>query len=156
MSDSLRNQIQEDIKAAMRAKDSMRLATLRLLFSQIKQSEIDNRVAAGNVELSDLQILAVIDKMVKQRMESIEQFRQGSRDDLIAIELAEVAILKNYLPLPLTEAEIGEIIQKAIKEVGATSIKDMSKVIAIIKPKAQGRADMGKISAMVKQLIINN
>lgn len=153
MTNSLRVQIQEDIKTAMRNKDTARLNTLRLLFSQVKQTEIDSRVTAGNAELNDSQIFAVIDKMIKQRQESIEQFKKGNRDDLIAAESAEIEVLKAYLPQALTESEITDLIQSAIKESGATSIKEMSKVITIIRPKAQGRADMGKISAKVKELL---
>lgn len=151
---SLRNQIQEDIKVAMRNKDNARLSTLRLLFAEIKRTEIDNRVKAGsNIELNDEQIFGVIGKMVKQRMESIEQFKQGNRDDLVAMETAEIEVLKSYLPQQLSPQEIENLITFAIKEVGATSIKDMSKVVAFIKPKAQGRADMGAISAKIKEIL---
>jgi uncharacterized protein len=151
---TLRNQIQEDIKAAMRNKDNARLGTLRLLFAQIKQTEIDNRVkAGGNVELNDEEIFGVIGKMIKQRMESIEQFKLGNRDDLVASETAEVEVLKFYLPKQLSPEEIDDLIKLAIKEVAATSIKDMSKVVAFIKPKAQGRADMSAVSAKIKEIL---
>lgn len=154
MSNSLRNKIQEDMKIAMRNKDTARLNTLRLLFSQIKQTEIDNRMkVGGNIELTDEQIFAVIGKMIKQRMESIEQFKQGNRDDLIAQETAEINVLKSYLPAQLSPEEIEIIIQQAIKDTGATSIKDMAKVVALIKTKAQGRADMGAISSRVKEIL---
>lgn len=138
-------QIQEDMKTAMRAKDAARLGTIRLLLAAIKQREIDERIT-----LNDQQLLATIDKMIKQRNESITQYRQGNRQDLVDKEEAEITVLKKYLPQALTENEIEQIINEAINTTNASSIKDMAKAMAYIKDKAQGRADMGMISAKVK------
>lgn len=143
-------QIQEDTKAAMRAKELDRLATIRLLLAAIKQREVDERIT-----LDDNQIIAVIDKMIKQRNDSIEQYQEGNRKDLALKEEAELEIIKKYMPKSLTEAEIKDIINEAVSATGATSIKDMSRVMAYIKPKAQGRADIGKISAEVKKILEN-
>lgn len=153
---SLRQKIQEDVKIAMRNKEALRLETLRMLLASIKQREIDSRVTAGNQLLTDTQIIAVIDKMIKQRQESIDQYQKGNREDLAAKEAAEIAILAIYLPSQLTENEITSLIQQAITETNATSVKDMAKVMSIIKNKAQGRADIGKISATIKQLLMIN
>jgi uncharacterized protein len=142
---TLRSRIQDDMKTAMRTKETARLGTIRLLLAAIKQKEIDERIT-----LDDAQLFAVIDKMVKQRNDSIEQYRLGNRQDLVDKEAAEISVIKEYLPSPLTEVEIDDLIKEAIQTAGATSVKDMAKVMAFIKPKAQGRADIGKISAMVK------
>ncbi len=144
----LKDRIQEDMKAAMRARDSQRLGTIRLLMAAIKQKEIDERVT-----LNDSEILAVIDKMVRQRRDSIEQFTKANRNDLVDIESFEIKVLQEYLPEPLSDEEVEIIITEAIKETGATSIKDMGKVMALVKPKIQGRADMSQISAKIKTLL---
>jgi len=144
----LRSRIQEDMKDAMRAKNVARLGTIRMLIAAIKQREIDERIT-----LDELQILATVDKLIKQRQESIAQYRQGNREDLVAKESAEIEVLREYLPQQLTEEEIQNLIQTSIKETNASSIKDMAKVMALIKPKAQGRADMGTIGAKIKALL---
>lgn len=145
---SLKTQILDDIKAAMKAQDKMRLTTLRLLTAAIKQVEVDKRI-----ELSDADILALLDKMIKQRRESIKQFEQANRQDLIDKETAELDILQTYLPQAMSEAEVSVLIQQAISELNAQSMQDMGKVMAIIKPKVQGRADMNQVSALVKNLL---
>lgn len=142
---SLRAQLQADLKDAMRAKNKERLATLRLITAAIKQREVDERI-----ELDDAQILAVLDKMVKQRRESISQFSKADRQDLVAKEQAEIDVIQDFLPQPLSDAEIDSIIDKALQDSGANSMADMSKVIGLIKPQAQGRADMGQISGKIK------
>lgn len=144
----LRTRIQEEMKDAMRAKNVERLSTIRMLIAAIKQREIDERIT-----LNESQILSIIDKLIKQRQESIVQYQQGQRADLVAKESAEIEVLKEYLPEALTETEVNELIQDAIDEVNASSIKDMAKVMAIIKPKAQGRADMGTIGAKIKAIL---
>ncbi|HLX79144.1 MAG TPA: GatB/YqeY domain-containing protein [Burkholderiales bacterium] len=141
----LKNKITEDMKAAMRAKDTARLGTVRLLLAAMKQKEVDERV-----ELTDADVLAIIDKMVKQRRESIAQFEKAARNDLADAEKAEIAVLSGYLPQQLSEAEVGEAIAAAIRESGAASVKDMGKVMAVLKPKLAGRTDMGKVSGLVK------
>ena len=141
----LKARITEDMKAAMRAKDAPRLGTIRLILSAIKQVEVDTRK-----DLSDEDILAILDKMAKQRRESIEQYDKAGRDDLAGKERAELEIIQSYLPEPLSEAEIDALIDAAIGETGATGMKDMGKVMGLLKPKLQGRADMGAVSARVK------
>jgi uncharacterized protein len=143
---ALKDRITEDMKTAMKAGARERLATIRLALAAIKQREVDERIA-----LDDAQVLAVLDKMIKQRRESITQFQTGGRADLVAKETAEIAVLQGYLPAQLTEAEIDEAIAQAIAATGAASVKDMGKVMALVKPKAQGRADLGAISARIKQ-----
>jgi uncharacterized protein YqeY len=143
---ALKDRITEDMKAAMKAGAKERLATIRLALAAIKQREVDERIS-----LDDAQVLAVLDKMIKQRRESITQFQTGGRADLVAKETAEIAVLQGYLPAQLTEAEIDEAIAQAIAATGAASVKDMGKVMALVKPKAQGRADLGAISARIKQ-----
>lgn len=145
---SLLLKIQEDMKNAMRAKNTELLGTIRLLLAAIKQREVDERT-----EQNDSNIVTIIDKMIKQRLDSIEQYQKGGRQDLADKEIAEMTILKQYLPAALTETEIKAIIDEAMSTIGATSIKDMAKVMAAIKIKAQGRADMGKLSATVKSLL---
>jgi hypothetical protein len=146
MADSnLKTRIQDDVKAAMKAGEKARLAALRLITAAIKQVEIDSRK-----ELNDADVIAVLDKMCKQRRESIEQYNKADRTDLVAVEEAELVIISEFLPQQLTEDEINALIDEAIGETGASSIKDMGKVMGIIKPKAQGRADMGKLSGLVK------
>ena len=143
---ALKERVTEDMKAAMRAGEKERLATVRLLLAAIKQREVDERIT-----LDDAQVLAVIDKMVKQRREAIAQFESGGRGDLVAKETAEIGVLQAYLPTQLTAAELDALITEAIAATGAASIKDMGKVMGFVKPKAQGRADMGALSARIKQ-----
>ena len=142
---SLKEQITEDMKAAMRAKDSGRLATIRLLTAAIKQKEVDERI-----DVSDEQVLAIIEKMNKQRKDSISQFEAGGRQDLADIEKAELAILSTYLPAALSEAEVQAEVAAAVTAVGAAGPQDMGKVMGVLKPKLAGRADMTAVSAMVK------
>ena len=142
---SLKEQITEDMKAAMRAKDSGRLATIRLLTAAIKQKEVDERI-----DVSDEQVLAIIEKMIKQRKDSIGQFEAGGRQDLADIEKAELAILSTYMPAALSEAEVQAEVAAAIAAVGAAGPQDMGKVMGVLKPKLAGRADMTAVSAMVK------
>ena len=143
---ALKDRITEDMKAAMKAGDKERLGTIRLALAAIKQREVDERIT-----LDDVQVLAVLDKMIKQRRESITQFQTGGRADLVAKETAEIAVLQGYLPSQMSEAEIDELIVQSIATTGATSVKDMGKVMALVKPKAQGRADLGAVSARIKQ-----
>jgi len=142
---SLKARIQEDMKSAMRAGEKEKLANIRMIMAGIKQREVDERI-----QLDDAQVLSVIDKMVKQRRESIAQFEAGGRSDLVAKEEAELRLLSAYLPTPLTDAELDALINAAIASTGAASIKDMGKVMAIIKSKAQGRADMAAVGARIK------
>jgi len=142
---SLKERIINDVKDAMRARDKPRLATLRLITAAIKQQEVDERI-----ELDDTQLLSLLDKMCKQRRESISQFEKAARDDLIAQEVSELEIIKTYLPEQLGEAEIAALIDETLAATGAASIKDMGKVMGQLKPKLQGRADMGAVSAMIK------
>jgi uncharacterized protein YqeY len=142
---SLKDRITQDVKDAMRAKDKPRLATLRLITAAIKQREVDERI-----ELDDTQVTLVLDKMVKQRRESIVQFEKAGRDDLIAIENSELEIIIPYLPEQLGEDEIVALIDAALEQTGASSIKDMGKVMGQLKPKLQGKADMGAVSALIK------
>jgi uncharacterized protein len=143
---ALKDRITEDMKTAMRAGEKDRLATIRLALAAIKQREVDERIT-----LDDTQVLAVLEKMIKQRREAVVQFEAGKRQDLVAKENAEIAVLKGYLPEQMSEAELDALIAAAIASTGATSIKDMGKVMAAVKPKAQGRADMGAVSARIKQ-----
>lgn len=142
---SLKDRITEDMKAAMRAKDSERLATIRMITAAIKQIEVDERIT-----LDDARVLAVVEKMIKTRKEAVAQFQAGGRADLVDKENKEIALLQEYLPAQLTEAELDAIIAAAVTESGAASIKDMGKVMAIVKAKAQGRADMGAVSGKIK------
>ena len=142
---SLKLQITEDMKTAMRAKDSARLGAIRLLQSAIKQREVDERV-----ELDDANVIAVIEKMLKQRRDSIAAYESANRHDLADIEKFEVTVLQAYLPQQLTEDEVKSILEKVVVDTGAAGIKDMSKVMAAIKPLVAGRADMGKISGLIK------
>lgn len=143
---ALKERITEDMKAAMKAADKDRLGTIRLALAAIKQREVDERIT-----LDDTQVLAVLDKMIKQRREAIAQFQTGGRADLVAKETAEIGVLQAYLPSQLSEAEIDELIAQSIAATGATSLKDMGKVMALVRPKAQGRADLGAVSARIKQ-----
>ena len=143
---TLKAQISEDMKSTMKAGDKDRLKVLRLMRAAIQQIEVDKRI-----ELDDSAVLGVLDKMVKQRRDSISQFKNGGREDLADIELAEITVLKTYLPEQLGEAEVDKIIDQAIKDSGAESIRDMGKVMGQVKAKAAGRADMGAVSAKVKE-----
>jgi hypothetical protein len=142
---TLKERIQEDMKTAMRGAQRERLATVRLILAAIKQREVDERIT-----LDDTQVLAVLEKMVKQRRESIAAFQAGGRSDLVAKEQAELDLLQTYLPEPLDEAAIDTLIGSAIAESGATSVKDMGKVMALIKTRAAGRVDMGALGARVR------
>jgi uncharacterized protein YqeY len=142
---TLKARITEDMKAAMRARDAARLSTIRLLQAAIKQREVDERI-----ELTDADVLAILDKMVKQRKDSIVAFEAGHRADLAAAERAEIAVLQTYLPQPLTAAEIDALIAEAIATTGATGLSGMGKVMAVLKPKFAGRADLAAASAQVK------
>jgi len=143
---AIKDRITEDMKTAMRSGDKDRLSTVRLILAAIKQREVDERVT-----LDDTQVLAVLEKMIKQRRESIAQFEKGGRSDLVAKESAEVVILQGYLPAQLTEAEVDTLIDQAISSTGASSIKDMGKVMGALKGQAQGRTDMGALSQRIKK-----
>jgi uncharacterized protein YqeY len=143
---ALRERITEDMKSAMRAGEKERLATNRLALAAIKQREVDERIT-----LDDAQVLSVLGKMIKQRRESVTQFASGGRADLVAKENAEIALLQTYLPAQMSPAEIDALIAEAIAATGAASVKEMGKVMAVVKPKAQGRVDMGVLSARIKQ-----
>ena len=142
---SLKARITEDMKNAMRAKDSARLGAIRLLQSAIKQREVDERI-----ELDDMQVVEAIEKMLKQRRDSISQYEAANRHDLADVEKFEVGVLQEYLPQALTDEEVDVILTQVITETGAVGIKDMSKVMAGIKPLVVGRADMAKISGLIK------
>jgi uncharacterized protein YqeY len=142
----LKTRILDAVKEAMRAGDKPRLATLRMTSAAIKQKEVDERC-----ELADADVLGILDKMVKQRRESIDQYASAGRDDLAGAERDEITIISEFLPQALTEAEIDALIDAAITQTGADSIKAMGEVMAIVKPQVQGRADMGAVSAQVKQ-----
>ncbi|HET8808432.1 MAG TPA: GatB/YqeY domain-containing protein [Methylophaga sp.] len=141
----LKVKIQDSVKDAMRAKDKDRLNTLRQITASIKQIEVDNRQ-----DLSDDDIIVVLTKMTKQRKDSLSQFEQAGREDLAVIERAELTIIEEFLPTPLTESELDAAIASAIAESGASSIKDMGAVMNVLRPKVQGRADMGAVSSQVK------
>jgi uncharacterized protein YqeY len=143
---TLKERITEDMKGALRAGEKERLSTIRLALAAIKQREVDERIT-----LDDGQVLAVLEKMIKQRREAITQFQAGGRADLVAKESAEVSILEGYLPARMSDAELDALIAGAIASSGATSAKDMGKVMALVKAQAQGRADMGAVSSRVKE-----
>jgi len=142
---SLKDQITEDMKSAMKAGDKDRLKVVRLIRAAIKQIEVDQRI-----ELDDAAVLTVLDKMVKQRRDSVEQFQKGNRNDLADIELAEIVVLEDYLPEQLSDEELDAMINEAISATGAENIRDMGRVMGQIKAKAAGRADMGAVGAKVK------
>ena len=142
---SLKERIQQDMKDAMRAGDKSRLGTIRLMLAAIKQKEVD-----GRKDLDDTEVTVVLDKMVKQRRESVSQFEKAGRTDLVEQETAELAVIQTFLPEPLGESELNILIDAAMAQSGATSIKDMGKVMALLKPDLQGRADMGAVSALIK------
>jgi uncharacterized protein YqeY len=142
---TLKGQFQEDMKSAMKAGDKDRLKVVRLALAAFKQVEVDERI-----ELDDTRVLGILNKMVKQRRDSVSQFRDGDREDLAEIELAEITVLETYLPEQLSAAELDQLIDQAIIDSGASSIRDMGKVMGQVKNKAQGRADMGAVGAKVK------
>ncbi|MCE0557412.1 GatB/YqeY domain-containing protein [Motilimonas sp. E26] len=142
---TLKEKLQDQQKAAMRAKDKVRLGAIRMLMAEIKQREVDNRI-----ELSDDDIIAVITKMVKQRKDSIAQFEAADRQDLVDKEAEELNVLQEFLPQPLTEEEVDGIIAAALESTGAQGMQDMGKVMAAIKSQIQGRADMGQVSGKIK------
>ena len=142
---SLKARITEDMKAAMRAQDKPRLGVIRLILAAIKQQEVDTRL-----EQDDVAILAVLDKMTKQRRESIRQYTDAGRSDLAEQETFEIGIIQDYLPQPLDETELAQLIQQGIEETGAASVRDMGKVMNWLKPQVQGRTDMGKLSGLIK------
>ncbi len=142
---SLKAKITDDMKAAMRAKDAPRLSAIRLLLAATKQKEVDERI-----ELSDTDVVTIIDKMLKQRRESIVQYEKGARPDLAGIEKFEMGVLQAYMPQALSDAEVEAEIAAALQATGAKAIADMGKVMAVLKPKLAGKADMGKVSALIK------
>ncbi|HYN77679.1 MAG TPA: GatB/YqeY domain-containing protein [Lamprocystis sp. (in: g-proteobacteria)] len=142
----LKAQIQSDMKTAMKAGEKVRLGVIRLILAAVKQREIDERI-----ELDDTQVLVVLDKMVKQRRDSIEQFGAAGRQDLVDVERFEVEVIQGYLPTALAEAELLTLIDDAVTRSGAAAVSDMGKVMALLKPQVQGRADMGAVSALVKR-----
>jgi hypothetical protein len=146
MSESLKSKIQEDMKSAMRAKDKQRLGAIRLINAAIKQREIDERIS-----LDDAQVIVVLDKMLKQRRDSFLQYEKANRQDLAEIEAFEIKVIQTYMPQPLSSAELTNLIEVAIKETSATSIKELGKVMGYLKPKVQGRTDMRALSANLKQ-----
>ena len=142
---SLKEQITEDMKNAMRAKDAGRLGTIRLLLAAMKQKEVDERV-----ELDDAAVITIVEKLIKQRKDSISQFQAAGREDLVAIENAELVVLQAYMPAQMSEAEVAAVVAEAVTQVGAAGPQDMGKVMGIVKPKLAGKADMGVVSAQVK------
>ncbi len=142
---SLKQRIQDDMKSAMKAGEKERLGVIRLIMAAIKQREVDERI-----QLDDAQIIAVLDKMLKQRRDSIAQYAAAGRADLADAESAEVAVIQEYMPQALSEGEIDALVDQAVAETGATAIADMGKIMALLKPKMQGRADMASVSARIK------
>ena len=145
---TLKDRITDDMKAAMRAREAGRLGTLRLLLAAIKQKEIDERIT-----VDDPQVLAIIEKLIKQRRDSIEQFQRAGRQDLVAAEQAELAVLQTYRPEQASESDIAAAIDEAISATGASGAADMGKVMGVLKPKLAGQADMGQVSALLKQAL---
>ena len=142
---ALREKITNDMKDALRAGDKLRLSVIRLILAAIKQREVDERIL-----LDDTQVLAVLDKMLKQRRDSVTQFEKGNRQDLADQERSEIKLIQSYLPVQLAESELDQLVADAIRASGATSIKDMGKVMGLLKSQVQGRADMGAVSARIK------
>lgn len=142
----LKQRIQDDVKTAMKAKQKPRLATLRLITAAIKQREVDERI-----ELDDIQVLGILEKMIKQRRDSISQYEKAGRTELAEQELSEIKIIQDYMPAGLSEDEILTMINETIEATGATGMRDMGKVMGQLKPRMQGRADMGQVSALIKQ-----
>lgn len=145
MSESLKQRIEADMKTAMREKDKDRLGTIRLILAAIKQREVDERIT-----LDDAQVLAILDKMVKQRRDSIEQFRAAGREELATKEEAELAVVQGYMPAALSDTELDALIAEAVTASGAKTMQEMGKVMGLLKAKVQGRADMGAVSAKIK------
>ncbi len=145
MGQGLKQSIMDAVKAAMRAKEKERLATLRLIQSELKRVEVDERI-----ELDDARVLAILDKMVKQRRDSIKQYQDASRPELAEAEQREVDVIQDFLPQPLGEEEVAAIVAQAIQDSGANNMQDMGKVMGLVKPQIQGRADMGVVSKLVK------
>jgi uncharacterized protein len=148
MTSAIKDRILEDMKVAMRAQDKDRLATIRLIMAALKQREVDERI-----ELTDEHVTAILNKMIKQRRDSISQFEAGNRPDLVQKETAEVQVIQTYLPAQLSAAEVEAAVAAAIQESGATSAKDMGKVMGVLKAKLSGKADMTAVSAKVKELL---
>jgi hypothetical protein len=142
---SLKARVTDDMKNAMRAKDTARLGTIRLLLAAVKQREVDERI-----ELDDAAVSSIVEKLIKQRKDSISQFQTAGRDDLVALEQAELLVLQDYLPEQLSSAEVEAAVAAAIAESGAASAKDMGKVMGLLKSRLAGRADMGQVSALIK------
>lgn len=142
----LKAQINEAMKAAMRAKERERLGTIRLVLAEIKKVEVDERI-----DPDDVRVTSILDKMVKQRRDSIKQFTDAGRDELAAKEQTEIEVIQEFLPQPLSEEEIASLIEEAIASTGATSMQDMGKVMGLLKPQMAGKADMGKVSGLIKQ-----
>ena len=145
---ALKLEISAQLKVAMRAKEKARVTLIRTMLAECKKVEVDERI-----ELDDARVLAILDKMVKQRKESVKQFIAGDRQDLADTELAEIAVLQEFLPQPLNEDEIKAIIQQAVNETGASSMQEMGSVMALVKPQVQGRGDMGQVSKLVKSIL---
>lgn len=145
MADDLKSRIQDDVKSAMRARDRNRLDALRLISASIKQREVDDRI-----DLDDAAVIGVLEKMIKQRRDSIEHYQRAARDELAAREAYEIEVIQTYMPTAMDEAELDALIDAALKETGASSMKEMGKVMGALKAKVQGRADMGAVSAKVK------
>ncbi len=142
---SLKDRITGDMKSSMKGGDKARLGVIRLILAAIKQIEVDQRI-----ELDDSQVIAVLDKMLKQRRESIRQYREANRNDLAEVEQAEILVIQDFLPQPFSDREIDDMVKQAVVQSGAVSIKDMGKVMALLKPQMQGRADMSVVSAKIK------
>ncbi len=145
MADDLKSRIQDDVKVAMRARDRERLNALRLITASIKQKEVDDRV-----DLDDGAVIGVLEKMIKQRRDSIEQYQKAGRDELAAREAYEIEVINTYMPVAMDDAELEALIEAVLEQTGASSMKDMGKVMGALKAKVQGRADMGAVSAKVK------
>ncbi len=145
MPSTLKPQLTSDMKSSMKSGDKQRLGVVRLMLAAIKQIEVDERI-----ELDDTRILAVLDKMVKQRRESISHYSNASRDDLVAVEQSEIELIQEYLPEALSESEINDLVEQSIATTGAASMKDMGKLMGVLKPQLQGRSDMGKVSQLIK------
>ena len=145
---ALKQEISAQLKVAMRAKEKARVTLIHTMLAECKKVEVDERI-----ELDDARVLAILDKMVKQRKDSVKQFTDGGRQDLADVETAEISVIQEFLPQPLTEDEIKDIIEKAVAETGASSMQEMGSVMAIVKPQVQGRGDMGQASKLVKSIL---
>jgi len=142
---SMKTQLKDAMKEAMRAKDKSRLSAIRLIQAEIKRVEVDERI-----DIDDARVLAILDKMVKQRRDSISQYQAAGRQELADVEIAEINVIQDFLPAALSEAEIAELVQSAVSQTGAVSMADMGKVMGILRPQIQGRADAGAVSGLVK------